>query len=906
MRQQQDKHGLSASQVEESRRQHGVNVLTPPKHTPLWKLFLEKFNDPLIKILLVALVLSVGIAIYEIGVAHQSWDVLYEPLGIFVAIVLATLVGFLVEVNANKKFRLLTQESDETPVKVVRDGHATQVPRRDIVVGDIVLLDTGDEVPADGQLLDGINIMVNESSFTGEPVAKKSPLVEDATKETTYPINVLLRGSTLTSGNGTMRVTGVGDATEYGKIYHDAQIETGVKTPLMLQLDSLGRIISWGSYIMAAILVVGRIVMLLTNGESESGMEVVHYLLQTVMLAVTLIVVAVPEGLPMSITLSLALSMRRMLHKNNLVRRMHACETMGAATVICTDKTGTLTENRMQVSVPHFYCLGDEATADAKRVLALSIACNSTAFLDDSNPQAIRALGNPTEGALLLWLRDRGEDYLALRNDNKVLSRMPFSTERKYMATVITDATSGKRLLLVKGAPEKVARQCSDIAGDDSWQNINAALAECQRKAMRTLAFAYRELDAAESPKDAIKGVESGSDSALTYLGFVAISDPVRADVPAAIQDCMGAGVKVKVVTGDTRETAVEIARQVGLWDDAEDGDEAVITGDEFAALTDEQAAQRVQKIKVMSRARPTDKARLVRLLQAQGEVVAVTGDGTNDAPALNAAQVGLSMGDGTAVAKEASDITILDNSFTGINQAVLWGRSLYRNIQRFILFQLTVNVCACLVVAVCSFFSPEPALTVTQMLWVNLIMDTFAALALASLPPNSIVMREKPRRSTDSVITRDMAYFIIGIGLVFAGILIAMFWHIVHTANAHEALAGINANIDHEENTIYFTTFVALQFWNLFNARAFRTGHTFFKNVKGSKLFFAVVFVIFIGQIVIVQVPYINTAFQCQHIDWLIYFLIFFCTSPVLLIGYYVSKWKEHQLRKTNPPISH
>ena len=885
---------MTDEQVIASRREYGTNVLTPPAREPLWKQFLLKFDDPLIKILLVALALSVGLSVYEYFWLNSGIKVMFEPLGIFLAIVLATLVGFLVEVNANKKFRLLNQTDDDVKVKVMRAGHMTQVPRRDIVVGDIVILETGEKVPADGTVIDSYNLTVDESSFTGEPSAWKTHDVVAASreKEATYPANLLLRASTVVEGIAVMRVERVGDRTEYGKVYRDAQIDSNIQTPLTMQLDRLGRTIARGSYVMAGLLVLGRVLGFFWTG-SEGFVSDIQYFIETVMLAVTLIVVSVPEGLPMSVTLSLALSMRKMLKHNNLVRRMHACETMGAATVICTDKTGTLTQNKMQVYQTHFYGLdGSQRLIDneAGIIIGESIACNSTAFLDDRDETNVVALGNPTEGALLLWLHDAGVDYMAVRDACEPLAQMPFSTMTKMMATII-NSTTGKRLLLVKGAPEIVMRLCSTVAGDVTFQQVTDELTSYQNKAMRTLAFAYCELPETENPEQVLKRLKAGNNPVLTFLGIVAISDPVRTDVPAAIQDCRNAGVRVKIVTGDTSGTAREIGRQVGLWnDDEDDCQEAIITGPEFAALDDDEAAERAKAIKIMARARPDDKARLVRLLQQQGEVVAVTGDGTNDAPALNAAQVGLSMGDGTAVAKEASDITILDNSFASINKAVLWGRSLYSNIQRFILFQLAVNVCACLVVAICSFFSRQPALTVTQMLWVNLIMDTFAALALASLPPNSVLMRHKPRDSRASIITPTMMKFITISGAIFAILMIGMFYYFTREANGGKVLVrGINPNINPHEMGIFFSVFVFLQFWNMLNARSFATGKWAFNNMQDSKVFWSVAVVIFVGQIVLVQCCY--PLFNCAPLDVATWLKIILWTSLVFVIGQVVAR---------------
>ena len=887
------KLGLTEQQVQESRRLHGDNVLTPPPRKSLWVQFLEKFDDPLIKILLVALLLSVGISLYELFWLGEGLEVLLEPLGIVIALVLATLVGFLVEVNANKKFDLLNKTDDDVKVKVMRDGHVTQVPRRDIVVGDIVILDTGERVPADGRLMQSVSMGVDESSLTGEPMAHKTHRPEqlgDMGKEATYPPNVLLRGSTVSEGNGVMEVTAVGDATEYGKVFTEASAETDVKTPLTMQLDRLGRLIARGSYVIAILIVVGRVVALyFDNDPNGTWLDQVQYFIQTIMLAVTLVVVSVPEGLPMSVTLSLALSMRRMLKTNNLVRRMHACETMGAATVICTDKTGTLTQNQMQVAEAHF----DNAQSQESgisQLINLSMACNSTALLDDTDPDHIKALGNPTEGALLLWLNQQGVDYLMLREENEMVAQLPFSTERKYMATVV-QLNQGGSILMVKGAPE-IVMGMTDITPDLQRQE-QSLLEHYQRKAMRTLGFAYCPLAANDdNPDEVFARMASGQ--MLHYLGFVAISDPVREQVPFSIQDCRNAGIRVKMVTGDNAATAREVARQSGIWTEQDD-EQCIVTGPDFASMDEDEASQVAQRIKVMARARPGDKARLVSLLQNQGEVVAVTGDGTNDAPALNLAQVGLSMGDGTAAAKEASDITILDNSFTSINKAVLWGRSLYRNIQRFILFQLTVNVCACLVVALCSFFSTQQVpLTVTQMLWVNLIMDTFAALALASLPPNSVVMRRPPRRPGENIITPVMGWFVVVVGLVFAALMSGLYYWMLHNQDG----PLIHASITPHEVSIYFTTFVFLQFWNLFNAKSFGSGHSAFHNMDDSKVFFSIVGVILVGQVLIVQ--YGGAMFDVEPLRWDEWCWIIGSTSLVMIIGEFYHLLQPKSKRKS------
>ena len=869
--------GLTAAEVETSRKTHGANLLTPPEKASLWSQFVEKFNDPLIKILLVALVLSIGISCYEVMALGEPATVFLEPLGIFIAITLATLVGFLVEVNANKKFEMLNKVNDDVPVKVLRDGNITPVPRKDVVVGDIVILETGDEVPADGHLLDSMTLSVNESTLTGEPVIKKSHIEAHFKKDATYPTNMMLRGTTVTEGHGVMRVEAVGDSTEYGKVYVEAQIENTIKTPLMQQFDRLGKMISYGSYIVGALIVIGRLAIFDYSAYDLLSVQFINYAMVTVMLAVTLIVVSVPEGLPMSVTLSLALSMRRMLQSNNLVRKMHACETMGATTNICTDKTGTLTQNRMQVWVAQFYGLRDKCQLAAddveSRIISEAIACNSTAFLDCSNPEKPVALGNPTEGALLLWLRDAGCDYLEIRDQCEVLAQVPFSTERKYMATAVRSKELGCNVLYVKGAPEIVYGLCSSTTGDVAEAEIKASLAGYQTKAMRTLGFARQLLAEGEMP--IIDGKLQQCD--LRFTGIVAISDPVREDVPDAISDCIEAGIKVKIVTGDTPGTAREIGRQVGLWTD-DDSDDRIITGPEFAALSDDEAAKRALAIKIMSRARPGDKSRLVNLLQQQDEVGAVTGDGTNEAPALNAAQVGLSMGDGTSVAKEASDITIMDNSFTSITKAVMWGRSLYQNIQRFLLFQLTVNVTACFLVLIGALMGTESPLTVTQMLWINLIMDTFAAMALASLPPSESVMRDKPRDRNAFILNKVMIREVFGVGGFFFVMLLVLLYIFQHAdiTSLTDLLSlqlGEKGHVTTYELTLLFTIFVMTHFFYLFNARAFETGRSAL-HFKGCKGLLTIVAIILVGQVAMVELPGLQQFFNVCGLslqDWVI-----------------------------------
>ncbi|MFA6334185.1 MAG: calcium-translocating P-type ATPase, PMCA-type [Bacteroidales bacterium] len=930
--------GLNAKDVLKSREKYGSNILTPPKRDPLWKLFLEKFNDPIIRILLIAAFLSLGISFI-----HNEF---IETIGIFCAIFLATGVSFWFEMDANKKFDLLNQVNDETLVKVIRDGNISEIPKKDVVVGDIIILDTGEEVPADGELAEAVSLSVNESSLTGEPVIEKSINPEYFDKEATYPTNHILRGTTIVEGHCIYEVFAVGDSTEFGKVAEKSTEANEEETPLNKQLAGLAKFIGFVGFVLAILTftilfvkdlfmgeadfklgqigLLGAVILgvvisgvkvwmpilydgfeimgkktslpkgvkegswlkwllsgILTtviiasagylfgvdplDGSSWISIDVASRILQYFMVAVTLIVVAVPEGLPMSVTLSLALSMRRMLQTNNLVRKMHATETMGAATVICTDKTGTLTQNQMRVADTNFSGLKDQNLDEGEQSILIkeNISANSTAFLDFSDPQKIKTLGNPTEAAMLLWLHEHNINYLEVREGAKIIDQLTFSTERKYMATIVDSAGLDRKVLYVKGAPEIVISKCKDAP-----ERINDKLLQYQNQAMRTLGFAYKILST--NLDHSIEDLASGG---LSYLGVVAISDPVREDVPEAVAKCLRAGIDVKIVTGDTPGTAKEIGRQIGILS-ADDGEEVVITGVDFEKLTDEEALSRVLKLKIMCRARPADKQRLVQLLQKAGAVVAVTGDGTNDAPALNHAHVGLSMGTGTSVAKEASDITLLDDSFNSIATAVMWGRSLYQNIQRFILFQLTINVTALIIVLLGSIFGHELPLTVTQMLWVNLIMDTFAAGALASLPPNSKVMESKPRRSTDFIVTPSMRRNILFTGILFVALLFGLLFHFTDAAG----------NISRYDLSIFFTVFVMLQFWNMFNAKTYGVGGSAFKGISKCPGFVLVAVLIVVGQFLIVQFG--GAVFRTEPLslkDWLV---ITGSTSVVLWVG--------------------
>lgn len=925
--------GLTEAEVLKSREQNGVNILTPPEKEPLWKKFFGKFYkfegqedepDPLIRILLVAGILSIIISCYEYwGLEGHSWTVFFEPIGIFIAILLATGLSFYFEMIADKEFSILNQVNDDEPVKVIRNGNSIEIPKKDVVVGDIVILSTGDEIPADAELLEAVTLQVDESTLTGEPVCGKTTNIEEFDKEATFPSNHVMRGTKVMEGHGICRVFAVGDKTENGKVFEAAQIDDSVKTPLNEQLDGLSDLITNLSYLFAGLVIIGRLLVffdwnllaftlliptalffylvikkfedfstrkciltivgffaiflamvlgIFLHLHTDSDISaLLTYTMQTLMIAVTLIVVAVPEGLPMAVTLSLAYSMRRMLKTNNLVRKMHACETMGATTVICTDKTGTLTQNQMKVYNTNFYSLNNQLLGDDEVSVLIKegIAVNSTASLDLSDKSKINVLGNPTEGALLLWLAGQSLNYQSLRDNTTLFKELPFNTERKYMATVV-QSSLGKKVLYVKGAPEIVLSLCKQVCGNVDKANIDKQLAVYQEQAMRTLGFAYQVLDEGDVAIDNNKIVAND----LTFLGVVAISDPVREDVPAAVEECIKAGIDVKIVTGDTPGTAKEIGRQIGLWTDS-DGARNIITGPEFAALSDKQLDEIVLDLKIIARARPMDKKRLVETLQRKNQVVSVTGDGTNDAPALKSAHVGLSMGDGTSVAKEASDITIIDNSFSSIGRAVMWGRSLYQNIQRFLLFQLTVNVAACFIVLFGAFMGKESPLTVTQMLWVNLIMDTFGAMALASLPPSPEVMNNKPRNRKSFILSKAMSIDIWGVGLFFFALTLGFLYIFQHSniTSITDLLSlelGESGKVTPYEQTLLFSIFVWTHFWYMFNARSFETGKSYFA-LKQSSGFKTIVGVIVVGQIVIVELLYnfFNVEPMFHTVDW-------------------------------------
>ncbi len=944
--------GLTDAEVLESRRENGVNILTPPEKETVWDKIKEActhwivlsllavlvgtiiaagclagsmgtiiwvmpmivfastflivivgffggFEDPLFKILITAFVLSMAISIYEFEWVGVEWTTFFEPIGIIVALILATGVAFVLESKNEKTFQSLNEVNDDTLVKVIRNDNVCQVPRKDVVVGDIVILNTGEEIPADCELLDGLTINVNESTLTGELSCHKTCIESEFDKDATYPSNHLMKGTTILQGYCTARVFAVGDATACGKVFEAAQVDEGEPTPLSEKLDSLADWITKASYVIAGLIVVGRLLRYFIGGDADFSntqgwIDFVSYLLSTIMIAVTLIVVAVPEGLPMSVTLSLAFSMRKLMKENTLPRTMHACETMGATSVICTDKTGTLTQNQMQVADTFFPNLSNQQLGqdEISQFIKESIAANTTANLDYSDKNKIKAIGSPTESALLLWLHNANENYLPIRESVAIKDRVPFSTEIKYMATVVNSQVVNSRVLYVTGAPDILLNLCGETG--EERQAYESKLVEYQNQAYRTLGLAYAVLRDDDNVILDGKLIDSRS---LRMMGVVAISDPIRPEVPDAIKECMAAGIDVKIVTGDTVGTAKEIGRQVGLYNDA-DSENALLAANEFAAMSDEEALNRIDKLKILWRARPNDKERLVKLLKQKDAVVAVTGDGTNDAPALNAADVGLSMGDGTAVAKEASDMTILDNSLKTISNAVMWGRSLYENIQRFLLFQLTVNVSACFIVLVGAFIGTKSPLTVTQMLWVNLIMDTFAAIALASLPPTRKVMEQKPRDRKESILDKSMKTNIFGIGGLFFLIqlvLLLVFENAEVTSLADFLnITWVKGNgLSAYEGTLFFTVFVMTHFWYLFDARAYKTGKSAF-HFKGCQGFIAIAAVILIGQIAMLYVPGFNDMFNCVPLSMVDFLLITGLSSLVMWFGELVRMIKK------------
>jgi Ca2+-transporting ATPase len=954
----QPNQGLTTEQVRINRQKYGTNVLSRQEKDPWWKLYLEKFEDPVIRILAIAAIVSLGIGFVEGEYA--------ESIGIILAIFLATTLAFINEYRANQEFELLNQVSDDTQVRVIRDGNCTTVPRRDLVFGDLVLIEQGEEVPTDGELLEAVSLLIDQSKITGEsePVQKfalDDPIGQQISSSTYSPYN-LYRSTLVDRGRGMMQVTAVGDQTEIGQLATAvATVEAGESTPLNQQLEKLSQLIGvvglfFAASIFIALLVRGflsgqlilsaqqgyffcllvasvlvalipiwlpvlydgltllgkevEIPDFLAEGSSLGGLKTVaaglllllagvgmgssfgllpaagqswlpkavaDALLQDFMVAVTIIVVAVPEGLAMSVTLSLAYSMRKMAASNNLVRRMHACETIGAATTICSDKTGTLTQNQMRVAYANFPCLKAKKQAErelAGGLVAEAIATNSTADLERIPGEPSQVLGNVTEGALLLWLESQETNYVPYRENFQFAYQTLFSAEKKYMSTLGYSPMLGHDVIHLKGAPEVLLDYCSHILTETGevpltdLESIARALHTFQERGMRTLGFAYEKL-----PENLIEPERETLQHRLTWLGFVAIADPLRAEVPQAIQACLRAGIDVKVVTGDCGETALEIARQIGLWQEGEVNPYAHMTGKAFRKLSDEAAKEVVKSLKVLSRAVPLDKLRLVQLLQGNGEVVAVTGDGTNDAAALKQARVGLAMGSGTAIAKEASDIILLDDSFQSIVNAIIWGRSLYKNIQRFILFQLTINVVALGIAFLGPFIGVGLPLTVTQMLWVNLIMDTFAALALATEPPHDEVIKESPRHPDAFIISPAMTKNILVSGLSFLVFLVGFLRYLLQ-----------DGQISERELTIFFATFVFLQFWNLFNARCLGLRQSALTGLMQNQAFLAIAAAIFFGQILIVQFG--GSVFRTVPLsvrDWL---GIILGTSVVLWLG--------------------
>lgn len=988
--------GLTDAQVLESRAKYGKNILTPPEEDGFWKQVVEVckhpiaitmfalmvvsiiaacilysamgtgifvmpaivsiaailvlfvgfyggFDDEWFRILIAVFIFSMIVSIIQYEWLGEDGTIFFEPIGIVVALILATRIGAWLEKRNKKDFQGLNDSNDKTFVKVYRNGHISQVYRADIVVGDIIKLEKGEEVPADCVLKECLDLIVDESSLTGELQATKS-LDSNAYSDAAYKANEIKKGTTIIEGYCTAEVTKVGMNTECGEVYRslnegektkvswivknnsteeilksftnedDAndyleeyldehededivveqplidrmRVRKGSETPLSKKLNGLAKWITKASYYIAIFIIIGRIIWyFVTNNADFTStifwIDFVKYFLETIMIAVTLIVVAVPEGLPMSVTLSLAFSMYRLMKSNTYPRTMHACETMGAASVICTDKTGTLTKNQMEVVDSNIAC-------PDMNLVAEMIATNTTADLEYTD-NSIKVIGNPTEGALLLWLQKNDVDYLDIRSDIQIIDRLPFSTENKYMATIINSTVLKKKVVFVKGAPEILLNLCD--TNTDTKKSLESELTSYQLKAMRTLGMAYKELSETDNIfKDGKLIIDN-----LKFVGIFAIQDDIREGVKESIGDCMKAGIAVKIVTGDTPGTAKEIGRKIGLWTDA-DTDKNIITGAELAKLSDKQLQQCVMDIKIIARARPMDKKRLVEALQSIDQVVAVTGDGTNDAPALKKADVGLSMGSGTDVAKNASDMIIKDNSFSTIANAVMWGRSLYKNIQRFLLFQLTVNVAACFLVLSGAFLGTESPLTVTQMLWVNLIMDTFAAIALSALPPQKSVMDEMPRDPKAFILDKSMLHNIFGVGGFFFLMLLSLliiFQHsdITSMSDLINFSFGERSPVTTYELTLLFTIFVMTHMGYMFNARGYKTGGSGW-NLKGCDGFLLIATVVTLGQIAIVQVPFLNDFFNVQSLpfwDWFWIFVLGFLVTGIRELKHIVFK---------------
>jgi len=823
------KQGLSSAQIQEMQNRFGKNELTPPPRLPLWKLYLKNFEDPIIRILLVAVIISALVAALE-------GSGLLDTIGIALAVILATTIAFLTEYKSNREFDALNAMCDDTGIKVIRDGQARTIRMRDVVVGDIILLEAGDAVPADGILVHEAHFEADESAFTGEnePVRKNS---EDT----------LLKGTWVTAGRGTMIATAVGDATRMGEIAASITRGERPETPLQVKLRVLAGQISRFGYAMAGLIVISLLAKGIVTGLPTDPLELVRFLLDIAIFAVIIIVVSVPEGLPVSVTVSLALTMRKMTRAYSLVRRMIACETIGSVTTICTDKTGTLTRNLMEVVASSILTpeYENKTPDDPAGWVTLNAGVNSTAELEPREGELI-TVGNSTEGALLRWLSRAGIDYHQIRRAYFPISQALFDSRRKEMRTVIS--IEGRYYLLVKGAPEVVAASCSSAPDLTPVKNLAG-------RAMRTLAFAHAETG---SPED--------STPTLIWDGYVGIRDEIRSDVPSAVATCRSAGISIAMVTGDSPETAAAIAKETGILTNG-----TVITGPEFRDLSPEKQQALAPQIEVMARSAPHDKLLLVKALQANGEVVAVTGDGTNDAPALRSADVGLAMGiAGTEVAREASDIILLDDSFPTIERAVWWGRALFENIQRFLMFQLTINISAAFLSFIAPLLGYPAPFSVIQLLWINIIMDSLAALALCSESPHPALMEKKPIPRTSSVLTPYMirailctafVYIIVGIGGIIFG------------------LPYMNSPA--EQATAFFTGFVLAQVWNGINCRGINGIMPSF--IRGNPAFFVIMGSIILIQFLIVQFG--GAVFGTVPLSVFQWIVLLLGTLPVLLI---------------------
>ncbi len=831
--------GLTDAEVLSSREKHGLNLLTPPKEVPWWKLYLEKFKDPIIVILLVATAISLAFGIIEGNYT--------ESIGIIAAVLIATGVGFWREYDAKKKFDAMKSDKDYEPVKVRRNGVVVEITKDHVVVGDIAILSAGDEIPADIELFKAIDMKVAESAMTGESVAVPKYPIDEAYTGSGFAPNLLLRGTTIESGLGEGVVIKVGDETEIGKTTIQASEETDNKTPLEEKLGELAGKITTAAFLVAGLMFI---ILNLVHWDFAFGDHAFSWSMSTLLTevgflmgAIVVIIVAVPEGLPLSVTLALAFSMKTMANENNLVKKMHACETIGAVNVIFTDKTGTLTQNCMTV-------VDVDVREEDKDVLNLVGAVNSTANWSNAS----RVLGNPTEAAIL---KHMGHDLSErLRSEYRILSCIPFSSAYKYMVTQAQNEESKEEIILIKGAPEVIARiiRYDKYLGEVSTQQARG------RRAISAAIINSKDYNAVK------ESLESGNPlDDCTYIGTWFIEDPVRSDVPDAIRKCYGAGIDVVMMTGDNLRTGTEIGRQAGfkdIW--------AIEAKDFWEAVKNPQNGREYPN--VIARCTPTNKLDILKWAKDKDYVCAMTGDGVNDSPSLNHADVGIAMGSGTSVAKEAADIILLDDAFPSIVTGVKWGRSLYKNIKNFLFFQLSINVSACLIAVFGPLVGVEMPFTVIQFLWINLVMDSLAAIALTSEPADERVLSEKPRDRRQFIIDKSLAKSIFGFGIFVWILCTFVLWGMKHT----EFLSKIDL-------TVFFASYMVINLWNMFNARVIGKNKSVFSGLKSNYKFTGIL--LFILAVTILLVQFGGEVFQTHPLSWKTWLTIILVTSPVMIV---------------------